>query len=137
MGLCAKNMVCHGDAFNVARCIVPHTRRPAVPAMATEREPLEPASNRRLSRVRTLPSHWQAGPPSLKRSERFSNCSLSHLFKETSTIVSTFEQRENVTGPRDYASWTIELLVKQEARYLFLSYLFRSSYRIALKFCGT
>ena len=40
MGLCANDMLCHEDAFNVARCYAPRAQRSAEPATATKCEPL-------------------------------------------------------------------------------------------------
>ena len=88
-------------------------------AAATKREPLEPASNWHSRSTRTLPSYSQTGPPSLQGSKSLGNCSLSYLFKETSTLVLTLERSEDIAGPWDYASWTTECLVKREVRQLF------------------
>ena len=119
----------HGDAFNVAWRIAPRAQgrlgRPRPHRARASRA-------RRSSRARTSPSHWLASwatESSEARGSVLLNCSLSYLFKETSTIASILERSEERHWPaRLYASWiTLPSLSQSERRgNCFLSCLLKS-----------
>ena len=121
-------MVCHGDAFNVAWRIAPRAQgrlgRPRPHRARASRASIE-STFEQSENVAIALASW-ATESSEARGSVLLNCSLSYLFKETSTIASTLERSEERHWPaRLYASWTT--LPRSERRgNCFLSCLFKS-----------
>ena len=122
-----KDMLCHGDAFNIAWRIVPHAQ--GWLAMATPSASL--LSKHRIhiwaERERRHHTSW-ATESSEARGSDLLNCSLSYLLKEISTIASTLERSEECHWPaRLYTSWTVRYSASCQARgeVTFLSCLFK------------
>ena len=131
MGPCAKDMDCHEDAFNVTWRIAPRAQgrlgwpRPhrALGSRASIESTFEQSEN-----VAIALASW-ATESSEARGSVLLNCSLSYLFKETSTIALTLEQsEERHWPPRLYASWTTLPNLSRSERQgnCFLSCLFKS-----------
>ena len=102
IGPCAKDMVCHGDAFNVAWRIAPRAQgrlgRPRPHRARASRASIELMFEQSENVAIALAS-W-ATESSEARGSVLLNCSLSYLFKETSTIGSTMERNvASLSGP--------------------------------------
>ena len=136
IGPCAKDMVCHGDAFNVTWRIAPHAQgRPRPHRAWISRASIE-STFEQSENVAIALAIW-ATKSSEARGSVLLNCSLSYLFKVTSTIASTLERSEERHWPaRLYASWTTLPSLSQSERRgnCFLSCLFKSSGTIVSSF---
>ena len=132
-------MVCHGDAFSVAWRIAPHAQgwlgQPRPHRARASRASIESTFEQSENVAITLAS-WVT-ESSEARGSVLLNCSLSYLFRETSTITSTLERsEERHWSARLCASWTtLPSLSRSERRgNCFLSCLFKSSGTIVSSF---
>ena len=118
-----KDMICHGDAFNVAWRIAPRAQdrqgRPRPHQARASQASIESTFEQSENVAITLAS-W-ATESSKVRGSVLLNCSLTYLFKETSTIASTLERSEERHSgpPQDRVhklDYVTEPLAKREAR---------------------
>ena len=80
----------------------------------TEREPLEQVSFEQSENVAIALASW-ATESSEASGSVLLNCSLSYLFKETSTIASTLERSEERHGPQDCTQAGLRYRASREA----------------------